>query len=150
LQGELASSLFTSASQLLERQPEVETVEILASKMPAAMPDQEITCGVLLNFRAKQGNELKVEHFLRNAEPLVQQETDTLAWFALKWPDGTYGIFDVFPEHGARFAHLTGPVPRELTKQAFTLLGGMPSMHMLDVLACHFAERPTLVGLGVD
>jgi hypothetical protein len=41
-------------------------------------------------------------------------------------------------------------VPRELTRHALTLLGGMPRMDMLDVLASHVAERETLVGLGVD
>ena len=150
LQGDVAASVFANAARLLNRQPAVETVEVIASKMPDTLANQKVTCGLLLGFQAKKGNELKVEQFLRNAQPLVLQETDTLAWFALRWPDGRYGIFDVFPDHGARFAHLTGHVTRELTMQAFTLLGGMPSMDMLDVLASHVAERQTLVGLGVD
>jgi len=55
-----------------------------------------------------------------------------------------------FLDHAARLKHVTGHVPRELTKHAFTLLGGMPHVDMLDVLASHVAERETLVGLGVD
>lgn len=150
LGGEVASALMAQAPQLLEGRPDIASVDILASKMPPEVPAQEITCGLLLSFRAKEGNELKVEQFLRDAQPLVQEEPGTIAWFALKWPERRYGIFDVFPDHGARFSHITGHVPRELAKHAFTLLGGMPSMDMLDVLASHVAKRSTLVELGVD
>jgi quinol monooxygenase YgiN len=152
LQGQVASALMAQTPQLLEKTPEIATVDILASKMPPDPPEQAatpVTCGLLLSFRAKEGNELKVEQFLRDAEPWVQQERGTVAWFALRWPQRRYGIFDVFPDHGARFAHITGHVPRELTKHALTLLGGMPSMDMLDVLASHVARRTTQVGLGV-
>lgn len=150
LQGQVATSLVAQTPQLFEKKPEIDTVEILASKMPAELPPEPVTCGLLLSFRAKQGHELKVEQFLRDAQALVQEEPGTIAWFALKWPDRRYGIFDVFPDHGARFSHITGHVPRELTKHALTLLGGMPSMDMLDVLASHVAKRTTLVGEGVD
>jgi quinol monooxygenase YgiN len=146
----VATSLVSQAPLLLEGKPEIEPVDILASKMPPELSAPEITCALLLSFRARKGNEVKVEQFLRDAQPLVQEEPGTIAWFALRWPDGRYGIFDVFPDHGARFAHITGHVPRELTKHALTLLGGMPSMDMLDILASHIAKRPTLVGLGVD
>jgi len=154
LQGQVATSLISQAPQLLDGSPEIERVDVLASKMPPEAPPEvpaaNVTCGLLLAFRAKKGNEVKVEQFLRDAQPMVQEEPGTVAWFALRWPDGRYGIFDVFPDHGARFAHITGHVPRELTKHAFTLLGGMPSMDMLDILASHFARQVTQVGLGVD
>lgn len=150
LDGEVASALMTQAPQLLEGRPDIASVDVLASKMPPEVLTQEITCGLLLSFRAKEGNELKVERFLHDARSLVQEEPGTIAWFALKWPERRYGIFDVFPDHGARFSHITGHVPRELAKHAFTLLGGMPSMDMLDVLTSHVAKRSTLVELGVD
>jgi quinol monooxygenase YgiN len=152
LQGQVASALMAQTPQLLEKAPDIATVDIIASKMPPDLPElppTAITCGLLLSFRAKEGNELKVEQFLRDAEPRVQQEPGTIAWFALRWPQRRYGIFDVFPDHGARFAHITGHVPRELAKHALTLLGGMPAMDMLDVLASHVAKRTTDVGLGV-
>jgi quinol monooxygenase YgiN len=152
LQGQVAAALLAQTGQLLEKAPDIAPVDVIASKMPPDPPEQApapITCGLLLSFRAREGNELKVEQFLRDAEPLVQQEHGTIAWFALRWPDRRYGIFDVFPDHGARFSHITGHVPRELAKHAFTLLGGMPSMDMLDILADHQARLTTQVGLGV-
>jgi len=151
LEGPVANSLMARAPNLLESLPDIDMVEIVASKLPAALAPRAATCGLLLSFTAKEGNETKVEQFLRDAQPKVLDEAGTLAWFALRWP-GTrrYGVFDVFLDHAARLKHVTGHVPRELTKHAFTLLGGMPHVDMLDVLASHVAERETLVGLGVD
>jgi quinol monooxygenase YgiN len=151
LEGPVANSLMARAPNLLEKLPEIEMVEIVAGKIPEALAPRAATCGLLLSFNAKAGNEANVEQFLRDALPLVQDEAGTLAWFGLRWPaTRRYGIFDVFPDHTARLKHIAGRVPRELTRHALTLLGGMPRMDMLDVLASHVAERETLVGLGVD
>ena len=89
----------------------------------------------MLSFPARTGHEAEVEQFLRDALPLVEDEPGTIAWFAIQRANGDYGIFDVFPDNGARFAHLAGHVPRELAKHATHLLGGMPEMHLLDVVA---------------
>lgn len=61
------------------------------------------------------------------------REDDRLVCIALS--DGQYRIFDVFPDNGGRLAHLTGRVPRELVKNARSLVGGLPDIDMLDVLA---------------
>ena len=150
LEGPVARALVSRAPWLFERPPEIDTVEVIASKIPAQLRPEHAACGLLLSFRAKKGHETEVEQFLRDAQALVRDEPGTTAWFALRWPERRYGIFDVFPDHAARTAHVTGHVPRELTKHAFKLLGGLPSMDLADVLASHLTERTTLVGLGVD
>lgn len=150
LRGRLATALVEQAPQLLDNAPDFEALDIVASKMPPELPGAQITCGVLLSFRAQKHNEVDVEQFLRDARPVVQDEPGTPAWFALRWPRGRYGILALFANHGDRFSHITGHVPRELARHALTFLGGMPAMDMLDVLASHVAQRPTLVGLGVD
>jgi len=150
LDGPVAKALVSRAPWLFKQPPGIETIEIIANKMPAQLRVEDATCGVLLSFRAKKGHEVDVEQFLRDAQALARDEPGTTAWFALRWPERRYGIFDVFPDHAARNAHVTGHVPRELAKHAFKLLGGVPSMDLLDVLASHMAERTTLVGLGVD
>jgi quinol monooxygenase YgiN len=145
LAGAVAAALGNEGRQLLVREPRIEKLAILASKLPAQpAAARGINRGLLLTFKAKQGHEGEVEEFLRNGRTLVQEEPGTVAWFALQMESGAYGIFDVFPDNGARFAHLTGRVPRELTKHALSLLGGMPDMDMLQVLAVHFAERATV------
>jgi quinol monooxygenase YgiN len=150
LRGPVATALVGRAPHLLDKPPDFDAVDILASKMPPDSPTAKITCGLLLSFRAKKDHEVEVEQFLRNAQPVVQQEPGTIGWFALRWPEGRYGTLTLFPHHGERFSHITGHVPRELARHALTLLGGMPAMDMLDVLASHVAQRPTQVGLGVD
>jgi quinol monooxygenase YgiN len=134
LSGAVASALLAKAGELLSEPPNIQKVSILSDKLPAASTG-EITKGLILTFRAKKGHEQDVEQFLRDAKPLVEAEPETLAWFALRFDDGVYGIFDVFPDLGGRFAHLAGHVPRELAKHSLTLLGSVPDLDLLDVLA---------------
>ena len=143
LAGAVAVALRKEGGRLLASEPRIERLRVLASKLPAAgAAAGALTRGLLLTFRAKQGHETQVEEFLLDAESLVRQEPGTIAWFALQLDSGEYGIFDVFPDNGARFVHLTGHVPRELTKHALSLLGGLPDMHMLHVVAANFAATP--------
>ena len=132
VEGPIADALL-EARPALDGFPSFDKVRVLASKQPAnATPVRK---GLLLTFRARAGHEAEVERFLRDALPLVENEPGTIAWYAIQRAHGDYGIFDVFPDNGARFAHLAGHVPRELAKHATRLLGGMPDMHMLDVVA---------------
>lgn len=57
--------------------------------------------GLLMTFAPKAGHESDVEQFLRGGREIVEEEDGTLAWFALKFEDGRYGIFDVFPDQVA-------------------------------------------------
>jgi len=139
LNGAVARTLIAESDRLFARQPHIQKIDILSDKLPAGEPAQAVTKGLLLGFKAKALHEPQVVQFLRDANPLVQQEPRTTAWFALLFEDGSYGIFDVFPDQGGRFAHLTGHVPRELAKHALSLLGSVPDMDMLNILAAHFA-----------
>ncbi len=133
LHGPVATALQES-SHLFERAPEVQRVEVLADKLPVN-PGPRDTKGLLLTFKAKAGHESEMEQFLREARPMVMAEPNTTAWFAIRTEQGDYGIFDVFPDNGARFIHLVGHVPRELAKQSMSLLGSFPELHMLNVQA---------------
>jgi quinol monooxygenase YgiN len=135
LTGAVARALMSRADELFTETPRIQKLDVLASKLPADTPGQADTKGLLLTFKAQAGNDFDVEEFLREAQPIVEDEPETTAWFAIRLDDGQYGIFDVFPDNGGRFKHLTGHVPRELAKHALTLLGSMPHMEMLDVLA---------------
>jgi quinol monooxygenase YgiN len=135
LSGPVARALAERGDDLLARPPEVQKLAVLADKLPEEFALLADTKGLLLTFRAKAGRESVVEDFLREARTYVDDEPETTAWFALRLPDGQYGIFDVFPDSGGRFAHLVGHVPRELAKHALSLLGSVPDMEMLTVKA---------------
>lgn len=84
---------------------------------------------------AKPGFESKVETFLASALPLVDAEPATKAWFAIKMGPATFGIFDVFPDHAGREAHLAGKVAEALMVRAGELLRTPPQIEKIDVLA---------------
>ncbi|MDY6945150.1 MAG: hypothetical protein SXG53_05485 [Pseudomonadota bacterium] len=134
LAGPVALALQQHAGDLFDAPPRMQQVEVLANKMPVthAFPD---TKGILLTFKPKPGHEREVEQFLLDARPMVMEEPNTTAWFAIRTEAGAYGIFDVFPDNGARFVHMVGHVPRELAKQARSLLGSVPDLEMLSVQA---------------
>lgn len=142
LAGPIATAIMAQRAELFAKAPQIEKVDVLADKLPWDLPSEPDTKGLLLTFRAKPGHEEQVVEFLLRAKSMVKDEPKTTAWFAIRLPDSHYGIFDVFPSNGGRLAHLTGRVPRELTKHAFSLLGGVPGMDMVDVVA-EKLETPT-------
>ena len=88
-----------------------------------------------VRLEAKPGKEQEVADFLVSALPLVNQEPDTTAWFALKMGPSTFGIFDAFPNEHGREAHLNGAVAKALMAKASELLAKSPEIHKVDVLA---------------
>ena len=94
-----------------------------------------VTVGLLATLTAKQGKEKDLATFLEGALPLAQAEDETIAWFAVKIDDTTFGIFDVFPGPEGRQAHLDGPIAAALMSQADELLSVPPDIKPIDVLA---------------
>jgi quinol monooxygenase YgiN len=94
-----------------------------------------VTKGILATTVAKPGKEAELAAFLTSALPLAEQEPDTIAWFAIKIDDQTYGIFDVFDDDAGRQAHLSGPIAAALMAKADELLAEPPSLKMIDVIA---------------
>lgn len=134
LAGRVATTLMQRADELFKIPPRIQKLDVLATKLPvvSTVPD---TKGLLLTFKAKPGREQEVMDFLRFAQEEVNNERTTTAWFAIRTEDGEYGIFDAFPANEDRIMHLFGHVPRELARQAFTLLGSVPDLEMLNIHA---------------
>jgi quinol monooxygenase YgiN len=132
LNGAIAKALL-GARAMLDAAPAIEKVRVLAHKPP--MTSTSAHKGLLLRFPARAGHEAEMEQFLLDALPMVEQEPGTLEWFAIQRDNGDYGIFGVFPDNGARFTHLTGHVPRGLARHLNRLLGGVPDLHLTDVVA---------------
>lgn len=90
---------------------------------------------LLATLKAKAGKEAEVEEFLKSAVPLVQEETGTQTWYAIKFDDSTFGIFDTFEDEMGRDAHLNGKVAAALMAKADDLFSSAPDIKKLDVLA---------------
>jgi quinol monooxygenase YgiN len=138
--GPIAKALGEREEELFEGEPAIVQLDVLAHMLPSGTPHGPVDKGLLLTFDPKGGHEDEVAGFLREAQSIVQEEDGTIAWFAVRTDDGRFGIFDVFPDNRSRFAHLTGHVPRELAKNATSLLGGFPDMDMLNVVAAKLPD----------
>ena len=86
-------------------------------------------------MEAKKGKENEVAGFLSGALPLVQAESGTAAWFAIRLGPTTFGIFDVFMDEAGRDAHLSGQVAAALMAKAPDLFASPPKIEKVDVLA---------------
>jgi quinol monooxygenase YgiN len=132
LNGSAAAKFFAAEHKLMTAPPTTHKLDILAAKMPPNL--QDVTKGLVLRFKAKAGHEAEVVQFLKDCLPWAEKESGTLAWFAHQYDDSNFGVFGVFADNAHRFAYLTGHIPREAAKRAFTIFGGMPEMHLVDVM----------------
>ena len=94
-----------------------------------------VTVGLYVKLEAKLGKEDEVEQFLKDGLPIVQEEPDTVAWFAIRLGPSTFGIFDVFPDESGRQAHLSGQIAAALMEKSSDLLASPPSIEKIDIIA---------------
>lgn len=90
---------------------------------------------LFVRLEAKKGMEAAVEEFLNGGLALVRDEPETTVWYALKFSDSTFGIFDAFDGETGREAHLNGKVAAALMAKADELFAVPPTIEKVDVLA---------------
>ena len=74
-------------------------------------------------FKAQSGQDKNLANFLAEGAKLVTKtEPNTLYWYALKKTDGSFGIFDFFPNEAGRAEHFAGQVAAALNANADTLV----------------------------
>ena len=95
----------------------------------------DVTVGLWVRLEAKPGKERDVEAFLESGRALVDDEPETIAWFAVRLSSTTFAIFDVFASEAGREAHLSGRVAAALMENAAELLAQAPTIEKLDVIA---------------
>lgn len=100
-----------------------------------------VKLALLATLKAKSGKETEVEEFLKSAIPLVQEETGTKQWYALKFDDSTFGIFDTFDDEEGRDAHLNGKVAAALMEKADDLFSVAPDIKKVEILTATFGEN---------
>ena len=88
-----------------------------------------------VQLEAKPGKEQEVAAFLASARPMVEDEPETTAWFAIQMGPRTFGIFDAFANERGREAHLQGKVAKQLMAKAPQLFVNPPEIQRIDVIA---------------
>ncbi|MDH4559327.1 antibiotic biosynthesis monooxygenase [Pseudomonas sp. BN417] len=94
-----------------------------------------VRVALLVRLEAKPGKVAEVEDFLRAGLPLVEEEPDTTAWFALRMGPQSFGIFDAFEGEVGLQAHLAGKVAAALMERAGELFSEPPQIERVEVLA---------------
>lgn len=76
-----------------------------------------------IRFMAKADQDKELTDFLHEGAKLVAEtEPNTLYWYALKKADGSFGIFDFFPNEAGREEHFSGQVAAALKANADSLV----------------------------
>jgi quinol monooxygenase YgiN len=89
---------------------------------------------LFVRLEAKPGKEDEVAQFLATGLQLANQEASTPIWFALKFSDAVFGVFDAFETESGRQTHLTGPIAQALMARADDLFVRQPSIEAIEVL----------------
>jgi len=134
LSGSLVKALRARKGDIFSRAPEFHKIDVLEDVVAPELPEEPDSKGFLMTFKPRPGREADLERFLRERHPLVLDEPRTSAWFAVRLDDGSYGIFDVFPD-SEEIKRLTGHLPTDLATQAGSLIKGKPKLDMLSVTA---------------
>ncbi|MFC7137240.1 putative quinol monooxygenase [Halobaculum litoreum] len=102
------------------------------------MADSEFA--ILARFEAKPEKTEEVAEFLRGAQEAAEAETGMTSWFAVRFDETRFGIFDTFPDEAGRQAHLEGEIATALLERADDLLVDDPDIDAdVDVLAAKHA-----------
>src|SRR2546423_427986 len=84
---------------------------------------------------AKPGKEAELEAFLKSGLELANEEPLTITWYAIKFSENTFGIFDTFESDEGRDAHLNGKIAAALMAKADELLAEPPKIEKVDLIA---------------
>lgn len=99
-----------------------------------------VKVALFVKLHAKPGKETDMANFLQQGLALVNQETTTPVWFALRLGPSTFGIFDAFSDEAGRSAHLSGPIAAALMANAADLLAQPPQIEHVDVLGAKLPQ----------
>ena len=94
----------------------------------------DVNVGLLVRMEALPGREADVEQFLRGGLDLVNEEPDTISWYAIRLGPSTFGIFDTFPDDSGRQAHLSGQVAAALMENVGEIIEE-PTIEQVDLIA---------------
>ncbi len=71
---------------------------------------------------------------------MVQEEPSTIAWFAIRLGQSTFGIFDAFLNDAGRQEHLSGKLATVLMERSSELFISPPTIEKADVLTAKLPQ----------
>ena len=99
-----------------------------------------VSVGLLIRLHAKSGNEEVVAQLVTSAVDTVNKEEGTVVWFALRFDQARFGVFDAFPDDDARQRHLGANLGA--VEGLADLLVAAPTVEPADVLAAKLPGQP--------
>ncbi|KAH8113073.1 hypothetical protein DFH11DRAFT_359912 [Phellopilus nigrolimitatus] len=130
--GKIAEALIAGAPSLVAGSPQINKADILASKVEKA----DVKVGLRVLAEAKADKVEDVRNFLISALPLVEEETLTPQWYAVKLEGvNVFGILDFSEGEEGRQAHLNGKVAAALFAKAEEFFVRTPEVVKVDVIA---------------
>lgn len=98
-----------------------------------------------IQIEARPGQEEAVVQMLRDIRACVEAEPATGPWFAVRFSQTSFGIFEAFPDLAGRQAHVEGgggDIFRDVARMN-AILADAAKVHRVDVLMSkdHFSHR---------
>jgi quinol monooxygenase YgiN len=97
------------------------------------MPESNYALQATLEAKPEKVDE--VAEFLESALPLAEEEENTTTWFALRFDETTFGIFDTFADEDGPEKHLDDEIAQQLMERADDLFVDDPRIEEIEVLA---------------
>ena len=94
-----------------------------------------VNLALFARLEARPGKEEAVVELLTSAHRLAEDESATVAWFAVRFGPSTFAIFDAFPDEEGKQAHLNGKIAKALMDRAPELFSKPPQIEAGEVLA---------------
>ncbi len=95
---------------------------------------------LFVEIEAKAGAEAEITQFLHGALATAESEPDTRDWYALRFDDSHFAVFDTFDGNLGRLKHLAGGIGRSLVVKSMSSLNGLPDITSSELVA---AKLPT-------
>ena len=101
--------------------------------------------GLFIQIEARSGQEEAVVQMLQDIRTCVEAEPATGPWFAVRFSQTSFGIFEAFPDLAGRQAHVEGgggDLFRDVARMN-AILADAAQVHRVDVLMSkdHFSHR---------
>jgi quinol monooxygenase YgiN len=99
-----------------------------------------VSVGLLIRLHVKSGAEETIAELLASAVDKVNKEEGTTAWFALRFDQTHFGVFDAFPDDDARQTHLNANLGA--VEGIADLLVAAPTVEPANVLTAKLPGQP--------